>query len=196
MNKKLQHKYTADFNDFIRNQKLENLDDFEKLSKKFVNTNNLNEYAGMPEEILCEFYFNRGYYPDIKNVKDTSDDKYRKGIDFTFNSPDGKGYIQSKGHSDPHTRFGDTKKDVNISTFITETINCNKNRRVLFTPYLEHNPHDNKTIFADDFKPKDNIRVISRLQFQNKVLRDPSFWLDFVKCLKNSSKKFKRINNA
>ena len=193
-NPTLNHKYVADFYHTIEDKKIENLYDFQKYDKIFSNLN--DEYNGMPTEILAEFYFSRGYYPDINKVHHTSDDKYRKGIDFVFESFDRKkGYIQVKGHSDPKVLFGDTKNEVNLGTFITETIDVDRNKRILFVPYLTHDPKNNKNIFSSEFKPAnlDLIRVISKSQFQKHVLKDPNFWSDFVKCLKKSSKKFKRL---
>lgn len=190
----INHTYAADFYDFIKNKKIENLYDFKKYSKQFSILSEENK--GMPEEILAEFYFQRGYYPDILKVYHTSDDKYRKGIDFIFETSDKKiGYIQSKGHSDPKVLFGDTKGEVNLGTFITETIDVDRNRRILFVPYLTHEPKNNKNIFSNEFKPArlDLIRVVSKSQFQKHVLKDPTFWSDFIKCLKKSSKKFKKL---
>ena len=144
-----------------------------------------NNRVGEAFEIFTEFFCSK--YGDtpllgIKNVLDTSSDSFNAGYDFTFiDLSDKPGQIQSKWKSDPTHEF--TLAELATNSAIASDMDIEKNNNVLFINF-----DDSDKLFHYSYKTARNKRrVIGRNAQEEFILRDPKFWDDFRKCIKESS---------
>jgi len=145
-----------------------------------------NNTTGDLFEIYTLFFSNRyGETPllNIKNVKDTSDDPFTAGYDFTFTSlSDKPGQIQSKWRSNPAKQF--KLNDLATNDSIAAACDIEKNDNILFT-----NLDDTENLFHFSYEyARKKRRVIGRNAQEEFILRDPKFWDDFRECIKESAK--------
>lgn len=148
-----------------------------------------NESVGKAYEVYCEFFL-RFFEGDtrlgVKKVKDTSANKYTRGFDFLFKSPDGlKGLCQTKFRGDPTYRFtGDA-----LGTFYEQCLfMAQKNKIIperrllrLFTNLLGC-----QGIFSN---PEGAPCDVIGYELQHDLIgREPSFWSQLSIVLEESCK--------
>lgn len=144
-----------------------------------------NDAVGMCFEIFTQFFcIEYGSTPllGIKNVTDTSDDPFNSGYDFTFEDLYGKnGQIQSKWRSNPNYQF--KLGDLATNGQIAADMNIEKDNNILFI-----NIDDTENLFHYSYPTARNKRsVIGRNTQEKYILRDPNFWENFRKCIKESA---------
>lgn len=142
--------------------------------------------VGAAFEIFTQFFCLRnGDSPliGIKNITDTSDDAFNVGYDFTFTSLyDKPGQIQSKWRSNPTHQF--TFGELATNSAIAADMDIEKDNNILFT-----NIDDTDDLFHYKYKtPRNRRRVFGRNSQEELIKRDPNFWDDFRKCIKESAK--------
>jgi len=145
-----------------------------------------NTRVGNAFEIFTQFFcLKYGDTPliGIKNITDTSDDAFTVGYDFTYNSfYDKPGQIQSKWRSNPSHQF--TIGELATNSAIASDNDIEKDNNILFT-----NLDDTDDLFHYSYKTARNKRrVFGRNSQEELINRDPNFWNDFRKCIKDSSK--------
>jgi len=142
--------------------------------------------VGSAFEIFTQFFcLKYGDTPliGIKNITDTSDDAFTVGYDFTYNSfYDKPGQIQSKWRNNPTHQF--TIGELATNSAIASDNDIEKDNNILFT-----NLDDTDNLFHFSYKTARNKRrVIGRNSQEELIKRDPNFWDDFRKCIRDSSK--------
>lgn len=145
-----------------------------------------NNLVGSAFEIFTQFFcLKYGDTPliGIKNIQDTSDDSFTTGYDFTFIDFNGKnGQIQSKWRSNPKHQF--TLSELATNSAIAADMDIEGDNNILFT-----NLEDSEGLFHYTYKTARNRRrVFGRNSQEELILRDPKFWDEFRKCIKDSIK--------
>lgn len=140
--------------------------------------------VGMPFEIFTQYFcirYNESPILGIKDIRDTSDDPYNMGYDFTYTSLfDKPGQIQSKWRGNPRHQF--TIGELAINSAIASDMGIEKDNNVLFI-----NIDDREDLFHYQYTTARNRRrVIGRDTQEYWIERDPKFWDDFRKCIKES----------
>ena len=144
-----------------------------------------NNAVGNTFEIFTQFFcLKYGDHPllGIKNITDTSDDSFNVGYDFTFtNFSNNPGQIQSKWRSNPIHKF--TIGELATNSAIAADMSIEKDNNILFI-----NLDDTEELFHYSYKTARNRRrVIGKNSQEECILRDPNFWDDFRKCIKDSA---------
>jgi superfamily II DNA or RNA helicase len=148
--------------------------------------NDYNDRTGLSFEIFTQFFcLKYGDNPllGIKNIQDTSDDPFTMGYDFTYtdfyNKP---GQIQSKWRSNPTYQF--KISDLGSNGEMARNFNIDKDNNILFINF-----DDSDNLFDYKFIGARNARrILDRKSQEEFILRDPNFWDEFRKCIKDSSK--------
>lgn len=145
-----------------------------------------NNRVGMSFEIFTQFFSMKyGSTPllGMKNIQDTSDDAFTRGYDFTFTDlNDNPGQIQSKWRGNPSHQF--TLGELANNSAIASDMDISKDNNILFI-----NIDDSDNLFHYEYRTARNKRrVIGRNAQEEFILRDPKFWDDFRKCIKESAK--------
>ena len=142
-----------------------------------------NDRVGMSFEIFTQFFCLRNENPllGIKQITDTSDDPFNVGYDFTYTDFNDKpGQIQSKWRSNPSHQF--KIGDLGSNGEMARNQDIEKDNNILFINF-----DDSEDLFDYKFKGARNARrVIGRSTQEDYILRDPKFWDDFRKCIKDS----------
>lgn len=142
--------------------------------------------VGEAFEIYTQFFCNRyGETPllGIFEVTDTSDDAFTRGYDFLFKSIGGRlGQLQSKCRKNPVYSFNSGE----LSTMgdVARSYNIDNDKSILFINFDDHDK-----LF--DYKYKNarvGRRICDRKMQEAYILRDPEFWNDFRKTIKESAK--------
>jgi len=156
--------------------------------KTEVEQNQYFHKTGMAFEIFNQYFFIRyNGYPNlgVTNIKDTSDNPYNPGFDFSYTDLNNKfGLIQSKWRSNPLYQFElgslSTAGEAAMSFGVIATNN------ILFINF-----DDREDLFHFKYKnARNNFRIIDRKTQENLIIHDPNFWNDFRKCIEKSAKNY------
>lgn len=147
---------------------------------------NYNIRVGEAFEVFTQFFcLKYGSTPllGINQIVDTSDSPFNEGFDFTFTDMKGDpGQIQSKWRSDPSYQF--TIGDLATNGEMARNLNIGRDNNILFLNF-----DDSDKLFHYRYTSARNARrIIGRNSQEEFILRDPSFWDDFRKCIKDSAK--------
>ena len=146
---------------------------------------------GAAFEVYTEYFFSR-YNDDVrlnvKNVTDTSADKFNVGIDFTYEDASGKsGGIQSKFSHDPTHKF--TRKTLGTFVSLCDEMGIPAKRRKLFTNLVHKNIDDG--VFHMSYPGGEKqMHVFGRLEQEALIEHDVTFWSDFVQALNDAAEDF------
>jgi superfamily II DNA or RNA helicase len=140
--------------------------------------------VGMSFEIFTQYFcirYNESPILGIKDIRDTSDNPFTMGYDFTYTSLfENAGQIQSKWRGNPRHQF--TIGELAINSAIASDMGIEKDNNILFI-----NIDDRDDLFHYQYTTARNKRrVIGRDTQEYWIERDPRFWDDFRKCIKES----------
>jgi superfamily II DNA or RNA helicase len=141
--------------------------------------------VGMPFEIFTQYFcirYNESPILGIKDIRDTSSDPFNVGYDFTYTSMfDKAGQIQSKWRGNPRHQF--TLGELAINSAIASDMGIEADNNILFI-----NIDDRDDLFHYQYTTARNKRrIIGRDTQEFWIERDPKFWDDFRKCIKEST---------
>jgi hypothetical protein len=149
---------------------------------------NYLDRLGAAFEVYTEYFFscyNDDTRLNVKNVTDTSGDKYNVGIDFSYEDAEGnQGGIQSKFSHDPTHKF--TRKSLGTFVSLCDEMGIPAKRRKLFTN-LYHKSGDEGIFHTSYAGGAKQMHVFGRLEQEALIERVPTFWSDFVKALSDSA---------
>ena len=131
-------------------------------------------------------HFNNNPMIGVKDIVDTSDDKYNIGFDFTYTSLNNKpGQIQSKWKANPLHQFKSTELATNDQEYLDLVLNhgATKENNILFINFDEH-----EKLFHHRYNGRNKRRIFDRKYQESFILRDISFWNKFRECIKSSTK--------
>jgi superfamily II DNA or RNA helicase len=146
-----------------------------------------NDAVGLSFEVYTEFFCKR-YGQDsnpllgIREIEDTSHDKFQEGYDFTYETFEGEpALLQAKFRSNSNHKF--TRDELSSFICVADEEDIPKNRRILFTNVSEGD-RSNDGLFHFSFKGGlKQMRVIAREHQEHYINLDPTFWEDFLACL-------------
>jgi superfamily II DNA or RNA helicase len=151
-----------------------------------------NDRVGAAWEVFTEFFLKRysgqnNPHFSVNNVKDTSQNKYQVGYDFTYSDRDGnRGLAQSKFRSNITHKF--TRVELGTYASIADEEGIPSDRRILFTN-LEHQPSNSSNgIFENHYAGGlKQFRVIGRIEQESFILRDSTFWTELATDVNSSA---------
>lgn len=146
-----------------------------------------NTMKGNAFEVFTQFfmlYFGFETAIDVYNLKDTSNNEFQRGYDFTHKSKYGKpGHIQVKFKSNSLHSFEYNQLESFFGTAYNHRIKRNQN--ILFT-----NLPNTDTLFYCTMKKERamrSFRLIDRNIQENLIAQHPTFWDDFNECIDRSA---------
>ncbi len=142
---------------------------------------------GIAFEIYTQFFYIR-YNNDpslgVKDIKDTSENPFNPGYDFTHTSLyDKRGHVQAKWRENPLHQF--TAHDMGTNGDAAYSLGVLKDDNILFINF-----DDNEELFHYDFPyARNGRRVIGRKTQEEEYIRNnPKFWDEFRECIEESAK--------
>ena len=171
--------------------KVNSYTDLVKAIKKWAKKNPLSEddeeynnKTGKAYEIFAQFWaltFGHNNAINIKDLIDTSDDKYHRGNDFSYKDLfENPGMIQVKFRNSGNYQFYNGALD----SFIQKARRLDPTNTVLFISIDNH-----KDLFHYEYEEiRKDIRIIDRKTQEYYINTEPNFWDNFRKCIEESAK--------